>query len=289
MDLLNAGVLADKLHMRGILDALGIVELSKRIYYKEQMKVSADFYDKKKDDISVILNNFADEYSREVYKKCIDYRCHFLKKDRPPYGPGEQYFDEYIISALNHTNKKQVFVDCGAFIGDTIDVFKKYVHDDYEAAVGFEPDSTNADALLENHKDDSRVTCVQTGVWSHETFLNFVSGEGGSSRIIESDEKDNNSNVVSVKVRAIDDVDECKNATFIKMDIEGSEMKALEGAKKVIRGNRPILAICIYHSDNDMIDIPLWIIDHCQNYNFYCRHYSVNIIETVFYAIPKEY
>ncbi len=286
MDLLNAGVLVDRLHLRPILDALGVVEFSKRIYYKEQMKESLAFYDKKQEQINTIIDALSDEYSKQIYKNCIEYRCHFRKKDRPPYGPGDQYFDECVQNALKKLGG-QVFVDCGAFIGDTIGIFKQYVHGDYQAAIGFEPDPENAKRLLEDHKDDPRVKCIQTGVWSHDTTLKFVSGEGGSSRIVESEKADEEMGLVSVRVRAIDEVEECQNASFIKMDIEGSELHALKGAQKTIEKNRPILAICIYHSDDDMINIPLWIIEHCHDYDFYCRHYSVNIIETVFYAIPK--
>lgn len=285
MNLLYAGVMADKLHLRPFLNAIGIVELSKKIYYKKQMKESQQFYSTKEDEIKRVLDSFSDDYSRDVYRKCIDYRCCFRKKVQPPFGPGEQYFPECVLDALEKTKKEHCFVDCGAFIGDTIEVFRKYVKDSYETAIGFEPDDVNSSQLLLNHKDDDRVKCIKAGVWDRSTVLSFEAGEGGSSKVIEgTSEKEN---VVSIDVCAIDSVPECQNASFIKMDIEGSEMHALNGAKGVIEKNRPILAICIYHSDEDMISIPLWIIDHCIDYDFYCRHYSVDIVETVFYAIPK--
>lgn len=285
MNLVYAGVWADKLHLRPFLNAIGVVELSKRIYYKKQMRESQNYYATKEDEIKRILESFTDDYSREVYRKCIDYRCCFRKKDQPPFGPGEQYFAQCVLDALHNENKAQCYVDCGAFIGDTIELFKNNVNNDYSLAIGFEPDPINADRLLLNHKGDERVKCIRAGVWDHPTVLSFEAGEGGSSRVIEG--KSEKENVVSINVCAIDSVPECENASFIKMDIEGSELRALNGAKNVIEKNRPILAICIYHSDEDMISIPLWIIEHCKDYDFYCRHYSVDIIETVFYAIPK--
>lgn len=70
------------------------------------------------------------------------------------------------------------------------------------------------------------------------------------------------------------------------MDIEGSELKALEGAKATIMKNHPRLAICIYHKPMDVIEIPFYIQKLVPEYKFYIRHYASNMWETVLYAIP---
>lgn len=46
---------------------------------------------------------------------------------------------------------------------------------------------------------------------------------------------------------------------FIKMDIEGAEMKALQGAKQLIQRCRPKMAVCTYHNAEDEKDIKAWI------------------------------
>lgn len=72
------------------------------------------------------------------------------------------------------------------------------------------------------------------------------------------------------------------------MDIEGAELMALCGAKETIRKNRPILTICIYHTDEDMLSILEWMRDNLENYQYYCRHHSYFKEETIIYAIPYE-
>lgn len=75
---------------------------------------------------------------------------------------------------------------------------------------------------------------------------------------------------------------------FIKMDIEGAELSALKGGIETIKKYRPQLAISIYHSNEDFINIPLYLNRELTNYNFAIGHYSPSLSETVLYAIPKE-
>jgi FkbM family methyltransferase len=75
---------------------------------------------------------------------------------------------------------------------------------------------------------------------------------------------------------------------FIKFDIEGAEMDALIGAKKTLITYRPQIAVSIYHSKYDFIKIPAFLNEILKNYSFYISHYSLDIYETVLYAIPNE-
>jgi hypothetical protein len=88
-----------------------------------------------------------------------------------------------------------------------------------------------------------------------------------------------------VFVRAIDNCQECSDATFIKMDIEGAELQALIGAQNTIVKNKPKLAICIYHSDEDMLRLAQWI--HCKvpQYKLFVRqNNNYTAAATVLYA-----
>ena len=80
-------------------------------------------------------------------------------------------------------------------------------------------------------------------------------------------------------------MDSGERITFIKMDVEGAELKSLMGACNTIRRDRPKLAISIYHKDKDMVRIPLYIRSLIPDYRLYVRHYSNNANETVLYAV----
>ncbi len=66
---------------------------------------------------------------------------------------------------------------------------------------------------------------------------------------------------ISIEVRRLDDILGNRPVTFIKMDIEGSELAALRGAERIIRQQRPKLAICVYHKPEDMWEIPNFILN----------------------------
>ena len=73
--------------------------------------------------------------------------------------------------------------------------------------------------------------------------------------------------------------------TYIKLDIEGAELEALKGAKKIIQKYKPRLAVCIYHKKEDLIEIPQYLKELVPEYKFYVRHYSNTTWETVLYAV----
>lgn len=83
-------------------------------------------------------------------------------------------------------------------------------------------------------------------------------------------------------------VGEERNVTYIKMDVEGAELKSLMGAEGVIRRSHPRLAVSIYHSDADMIDIIEYIKKQFPFYQLYVRHYTYFYADTVLYAIDRQ-
>lgn len=88
-------------------------------------------------------------------------------------------------------------------------------------------------------------------------------------------------------IRSIDNlVDEgrIRQVDFIKMDIEGAELKALRGAEQTLRRFKPKLAISLYHKPEDFCDIPAWLNQLGLGYRFYLGHYTIHAGETVLYA-----
>lgn len=90
---------------------------------------------------------------------------------------------------------------------------------------------------------------------------------------------------IIVETDTIDNVLAGGKVTFIKMDIEGTELASLKGAAKTIRKYKPKLAICIYHKKEDLWEIQDYISRLVPEYKFYMRAYEDTATELVLYAI----
>lgn len=185
-----------------------------------------------------------------------------------------QYFDEDIINL----EKSEVFLDCGCYDFETSEIFASRCPD-YKKIICFEPDLKNRGCIERKIKDNNLrdITVYPYGVWDRNDTLYFA-GNGSSVMVAESGN-------YQIDVVALDNVINDR-VTFIKMDIEGSEMKALLGAQNIIRKYRPKLAICVYHKKEDIVEIPKYILNLVPEYKLYLRHYSNYFAtETVLYAV----
>lgn len=239
---------------------------------KEYNKEYFDNHAKQIEEIETFLE---DELSRETYRKLLRYRETHELKYQPFYNKKNQYFPEDIISLSD----KEVFIDCGAYDGDTIKQFKRRSNNTYKKIVAFEPSEKN---LMKIKQRDKNLFIVNKAVWDKNELVSFQEKGDGSS-ISEGGEENE-----KVQCCRLDDCLECQDATFIKMDVEGAEQKALVGAEKIIEKNHPTLAICIYHQPEDMVQIPLSIKRKYPFYKIYIRHHSHRCAETVMYAVSKE-
>lgn len=189
----------------------------------------------------------------------------------------KQYFD---IQEMSHSTK-EVFVDVGALNGDTSKLFIKWCNGDFDHIYCFEPDERNIDKCkvnLATELDNGKVTLIPKGAWNKTGKMSFVQQSNGTSMIGDAGEE-------SIDTITIDDALTGKNATFIKMDIEGAEYPALQAAEKVIKNDKPKLAISVYHCPEDIIRIPELILNYNPKYRLYLRHYSPFENETILYAI----
>jgi len=187
--------------------------------------------------------------------------------------PGLQYFD---LPELDLRN--EYFADVGAEDGDST----KYMLEHFENghAYVFEPNPKQFEITKERLRKYPQAELFPYGIYDSNTTLRFDSQEDsvGSSKLSKFGH-------IEVEVRKLDDLLGDRKVTFIKMDIEGSELAALRGAERIIREQRPKLAICIYHKPEDVWEIPGFILKCCPDYKLYIRQYSLIDIETVLYAV----
>ena len=268
-----------------ILKALGVNDCFTKILYANDRKnptkgmlYAEKYFSEHQKELDEISTLFSDDLSREVYFSAINYRKTHHPKDVPFFSKKDQYFVKDIVPL----SESEVFIDCGAFDGDTMKDFIKATKGKYQSIICFEP-VEEFHKRLEKRGAGKKVTAIRAGVYKESTTLQFNAEAGKGSSI-----SSNAAHTISIPVRAIDDVPECSTATFIKMDVEGSELDALKGAKQTILNNKPKLAICLYHRPKDFVEIPKWIHNLVPEYKLYVRHHSFSINETVLYAIPPE-
>ena len=268
-----------------ILKAFGVNDFFTKILYAvdrktptKSMLYAEKYFAGHQSELDEIAGFFADGLSKEIYFSVINYRKTHNPKDVPFFSKNDQYFVRDIVPLT----ESEVFIDCGAYDGDTMKDFIKATKGMYQSIVCFEP-VEEFHKRLEKHGKNKRVTAIRAGVYKESTTLQF-NAQAGKGSSISSDAQ----NTISVPVLAIDDVPECHDATFIKMDVEGSELDALKGAKQTILRNKPKLAVCLYHRSKDFIDIPKWIHNLVPEYKLYVRHHSFSVNETVLYAIPPK-
>ncbi len=184
-----------------------------------------------------------------------------------------QYFD---LRQLNLRN--EFFVDVGALDGETTKYFLEHFENGH--AYVLEPNPEQFQRARERLGAYPQAELFPYGAYDENTRLMFDidAADVSSARISEN-------GTVSVEVRRLDDLLENRPVTFLKMDIEGSELAALRGAERIIREQRPKLAICVYHKPEDMWEIPSFILNCHPDYKLYLRHYSISYTETVLYAV----
>lgn len=203
---------------------------------------------------------------------------YFLKEQILPIVDGNiranienQYFDDLVTFSDD-----EVFVDGGCFDLETAEFLMKKCKP--KRIYAFEPDESNLKIITDKIEKNGykNIEIMKVGLWKENDKLFFNSSADCSHIVGEGD--------TCIDVVAMDKVINEK-VTFIKMDIEGAELKALMGAKNIIKRDRPKLAICIYHKPEDITEIPAYIKSLVPEYHFYIRHHSFTNCETVLYAI----
>lgn len=196
----------------------------------------------------------------------------------------------YSIQYMEFINKDVIktLIDGGAYNGAHLFAFKKYLKN-LTKVYSFEPlyDTFKSEIFDFYFKKFSELEFIPLGLWDKEEVLEFYNNDTGSRIVTGRKDAD----LIKIKTISIDEYKKQNNLPkidFIKLDIEGAELKCLQGAEETLLNDRPQLAISIYHSDSDMVEIPLYLAKLLKDYTFHLAHYSAIQYETVFYAIPNE-
>lgn len=189
---------------------------------------------------------------------------------------GTQYLDVF------QPRQKEVIINAGSFDGETDVEFVEWAGKDCKI-YAFEPIQKNVKKIerkIEENGIVMNVTIMPVAAGDQNKDVYFIQNKDSSCETRKSFDDDN---AVRIQMRRIDDMIQ-DEVTFIKMDIEGSELKALIGSQKIIKKYKPRLAICIYHKPSDVYSIPDYILSLVPEYRFAIRHYTSFLWETVLYG-----
>lgn len=272
------------LEVKRALDAKGFKNISYLAFYKYsafdlvEPPFITDFEDDYKNNFEKYTHTYnllADKKSKDIFEKVINFKISFDYNFMDGFTNNHegQYFDKELIPNI----KEISFVDGGGYVGDTAtEVIKNYP--DFKKIYLIEPIAENiqiAKRELAHYENIEFLACgvsnkKETLYFNEEKSFSTIYGKGTQS--VEVDTIDN---LVKEKV------------DYIKLDIEGAEQDAIDGAKKTIKKYKPILAICVYHKAEDWYKIPEKVLAINSKYKVYLRHYMEGIFETVMYFIPQ--
>lgn len=191
--------------------------------------------------------------------------------------------DEYVPADIMCLQGNEVMVDCGSYTGDTLAYFMSEIgYNSFKKYICFELSKFNFKEL--KMRVDSfeaniqkRIVLNNKGVSDTDAKIKYM-GEISGTHISELGETEG-------EVIYLDKALKNEKVTYLKMDIEGSEISAIKGAKQLLQQNKPKCAICVYHKATDLWQIPILLKELVPDYKLYFRHHQTAQTDTVCYAV----
>ena len=267
---------AQMLQSAGIQQVLGIDALIHAA--KGQLKVPwfvlqmHDDYHNHVAEWQCIFDALSDEESRTTLLEVIQYRltANASYMHRYKVRLNDQYFEEFMQF------QNEVFVDAGGFDGDTTEEFCKR-YPDYEKVFLFEPSNTNLNLAKLRLQGYRNIEFFPVGLSNEQGVLHFNPEAGSASAVTSVGD-------ISIEVDTLDNLVQ-ERVSFIKMDLEGWELQALEGCKAHITSAKPKLAIAVYHHARDFRLVYNYVMSLNPSYKVYLRHYTQGWSETIMFFI----
>jgi FkbM family methyltransferase len=233
------------------------------------------------DEVFEAEDLWADEESLATYRANIVWRAKGDPSHLPYPAPEKTYFPSDIFKLI----PEEVFIDCGAFDGDTIRLIHSLVGSNFKAIHSIEADSISMQKLSSYLATlpveiIEKIQMLDCAVGAERSVLRFSMSGNLTSKVEDVG--------IDVPCIPLDELFVEEPVTLIKMDIEGAEYDALLGAKTIIKRDRPVLAICVYHTQSDIWRIPLLIRSIDPTYSLFLRSYDGDGLQTVVYAVPKD-
>lgn len=246
-------------------------------YFFEKAEFTT-FFTEQTSRFQAIYDRLEDRESKQTYFNVIKAHMTGERKDFEAASTGTD--DLYLFQSLLKPTANTVYVDCGAYDGDTVQLFLKAADAGYSKVFAFEPDPA-MQASLQSIADsqNGKVEIIPKGVSDSDGTVSFLAKGLFSNIVEESDEE-----TITISVARLDTLLIDKAVSILKMDIEGSEYDALRGAEQIIKTHKPKLAICLYHKVEDLVRIAELILQMVPEYKLRLKHQSTSCMDTILFA-----
>ncbi len=214
-----------------------------------------------KEQFKLVYNQLADELSRKTFENTvlfklsgkINYLFDCEVEENEPY------------NSFFRLGDNESFLDLGAYNGDTVLDFINRVGK-YQNIVAVEPDKKTFKKLVNNTQKIPNIRCENKVISSFCGISDFGMRSGRGSGVSNGNDK--------AEFITVDGLLSGERVSYIKMDIEGEEARAIEGARQSIEGYSPKMLIACYHRTEDLIAIPRAVFEIKRDYKLYMRHFK---------------
>jgi FkbM family methyltransferase len=179
----------------------------------------------------------------------------------------------------------KTYVDCGAFIGDDFLTHLAQFPNLTDATL-FEPDPGSFATLADRGQFAGKVKlhAVNAAIAKEAGQVHFAAGGHWGSKIVTAGE----ANTVAVTAIPLDAACAGLNTPlYIKMDIEGYELAALEGAAKLLAGDQAVFSVTLEHKAHDLFEIPEFLGRFAHRRHYLYAHDSEFAMDLVLYSVPE--
>lgn len=209
------------------------------------------FLKEHEDSLVQVYDALSDEVSRHTLRCILEYRisgklCYLWESATPR---------EELYSILN-PGPNEIFVDGGAYTGDTVAEFLEHTEGCFEKIVALEPDRRNFTKLSATVEKmgHSNIQCLNLGLWKERDTLSFRQSTGRQNALCREGPP-------NTPVDSLDHILAGEKATILKLDVEGAEREALLGAQETIARHRPSMILSAYHRTEDLFALPLLALE----------------------------
>lgn len=202
-----------------------------------------------------------DEESKRIYAGCVNFIFGGeLEALKSVTSDKSEAFENILKLGSNES-----YLDLGAYRGDTVEEFLHYCGGKYEEIIALEPDRRTFKKLCDYLSDIPNSTAIQKAAYRESGTVLFNGKAGRQSSVDNKGEK--------IETVTVDELYRNEKVSYIKMDVEGAEAAALDGALSTLKDQKPKLNIALYHRSGDIFNIPLKIAQINSEYSFRLRRH----------------